>query len=357
LRPLALLACGLLGFAGALGLTGGPAVGQTVSLPITTVTVPTLTVPTLTVPTVTSPVPLPSTTVELPGTETVLPGESSGSGSSSSTSSAGAGGETAAEQRRQRSRMSRASRTSGERLRLTDFRVRPARFKNEPRAGGETGTTLYFRLSDPAAVVFRVRQESPRCHGEGAFRAAGRQGQNRVPFLGWVDGERLSPGTYTIRAQARRGRLSSAVRTATFVIVPTHEDVEDSRRAPSRCPQDESVAASSGSRSVTATGGTGSASSAGAAGNSAAGEVLGATANEQAGETPAAPAGEGAQQPSGEVAAREAAGGADGDGFPGFVLEPGRSPLLLLAAILLLALLVAGNAVYGWRLRRAARTQ
>lgn len=327
MRRFAFFACSIVAGLGALA-AGGLSGAQT----LPTATVPSATVPSLTVagalttPTLTTPS-LTTPSISSAGTQL-----GSGSLTQFGMSAVGDGGSAAAS-----NEGGRAERTA---LRLSNFRVQPRGFKNRPRGGEGTGTTFRFRLSAAAAVTFRIRQESPSCQREGRFGVAGRAGANTVPFNGWLAGEPLPPGTYTVRGRARQGSATSAAREALFVVVARRDLVRDARPAPSRCPDARTVveveAASFGGDDGSA------ASGGGETGQTAAGEghVFAPPT------LPDVSAAEGADSP-------EAAGG-DRGGFPGPVPEPTGSPALIVAAALLLGGFVLGNLAYAWWLRRGS---
>jgi hypothetical protein len=98
-------------------------------------------------------------------------------------------------------------------LSLTGLAVSPAGFKAAKRGPavmrtGRTGTSLRFRLSRPATVVFRVTGRAT-----GRFSIRGRRGLNRLRFTGRLRGRALSPGPYRLTAQAidRTGLVSTTV--------------------------------------------------------------------------------------------------------------------------------------------------
>jgi hypothetical protein len=98
-------------------------------------------------------------------------------------------------------------------LSLTGLALSPAGFKAAKRGPavmrtGRTGTSLRFRLSRPATVVFRVTGRAT-----GRFSIRGRRGLNRLRFTGRVRGRALSPGSYRLTAQAidRTGLVSTTV--------------------------------------------------------------------------------------------------------------------------------------------------
>jgi hypothetical protein len=161
-----------------------------------------------------------------------------------------------------------------------------------------------------------------------------------VPFSGWLGGEPLRPGTYTVRARARQGSATSAARKAFFVVVARRELVRDARPASSRCPDARTVV-----EVETASFGGGGGSAAGGGGET--GQTTAGDGHVFAPPTPAdVSAGEGGDSP-------EAAGG-DRGGFPGPVPEPTGSLAFIVAAALLLAGFVLGNLAYAWWLRRGA---
>ena len=84
-----------------------------------------------------------------------------------------------------------------------------------------TGTTVRFRLSEPADVRFTFTRMATGRKVGGSFEAKGRAGKNGLRFLGRLDSARaLRPGRYrlTVRATDAQGNRSRA-RRATFVLL------------------------------------------------------------------------------------------------------------------------------------------
>jgi hypothetical protein len=94
------------------------------------------------------------------------------------------------------------------------------------RSAGARGTTVSYRLSEPAIVTFRVQRvlagrvvsgrcvrptranrNKPRCKRyrtlRGSFRHAGPAGLNRFRFSGRLAGRKLRPGSYRFVATAK----------------------------------------------------------------------------------------------------------------------------------------------------------
>jgi hypothetical protein len=111
----------------------------------------------------------------------------------------------------------------------------PKRFRARPRPGEPRGTLLTFWLRRPATIRLLIRQESPDCRVMGVKRVQGERGVNRVRFSGRVGGEALSPGTYTIRADALRRGRATPLGDVTIVIVAPGQPLRAARPAPSTC--------------------------------------------------------------------------------------------------------------------------
>jgi subtilisin-like proprotein convertase family protein len=121
---------------------------------------------------------------------------------------------------------------------LSRLRLSPGRFA--PRRRGSvafatrttTGTTISYRVSEPARVRFRLAQ---RKRGRdrllpGSFTHVGRSGANSLRFSGRLRGRKLRPGAYRLLAVAAdAGGSKSTPRSARFRIV-THAN--ERRRRP-----------------------------------------------------------------------------------------------------------------------------
>jgi hypothetical protein len=235
------------------GLVVSGALGQSLPIPVPTVSTPTVSVPSVTVPpvsvpSVTTPAPGPSTpTVQTPPAQTP-PAEVSGSGASvggtgvstgggggGSSSGGGAGssaGSTAASSDSSSGGSfaagSASAGSSGGTTRLSSTRWWIAAHGPHQRRV----TTLEFRLRGKGLVQFTVMQVSPVCRLVGTFRVHGRKGLNRVPFGRRVHGSALSAGTYRITARTRRG---AAIAVTTLVVVdaraPSPQELAFARRS------------------------------------------------------------------------------------------------------------------------------
>ncbi len=85
---------------------------------------------------------------------------------------------------------------------------------------GRRGTTVTFRLTAPASVVFIVRGPSPSCGVAGKKSVRGRRGLNRVRLNGRFGGRALTPGTYEIVVVAKRGKTRHHVGRISIQVVP-----------------------------------------------------------------------------------------------------------------------------------------
>ncbi len=118
------------------------------------------------------------------------------------------------------------------------------RFAAAPRGGSvaaKVGTTIRYRLSEPAAVTFRVqrrkagRKVKGKCRRRtrsnrrashcdltlrGSFRHAGKAGANQLRFTGRLRGRKLARGSYVLTATSKdpAGNVSK-VKRARFTIV------------------------------------------------------------------------------------------------------------------------------------------
>ena len=221
------------------GLATSTALGQTVPIPVPTVSTPTVsvpsvTVPSVTVPPVTTPAPGPSTPpVKTPSTTTpsVQAGAGGasvgGSGGSSGSSGGAAGGAGSGGSAAATSGSSGSSGSSGASAAggssaagssgASTTRLRSTRWWIAVRGSQQRRTTtLKFRLGRNGLVQFTVLQVSPVCRLVGAFRVHGHAGVNRVRFGGRVQGTQLSAGTYRITARTRAGRV---IAVTTLVVV------------------------------------------------------------------------------------------------------------------------------------------
>ena len=107
---------------------------------------------------------------------------------------------------------------------LGRVKLAPARFAVARRATAvaalRRGTTVRYRLSEPAAVTLRVeRVKAGRRRAAGTLRRSGAAGANRVRFSGRIGRRALPAGRYrlTVRATDAAGNRSKA-RSATFRI-------------------------------------------------------------------------------------------------------------------------------------------
>jgi chitinase len=130
--------------------------------------------------------------------------------------------------------------------RLTGYHLSPKVFRAAGRGGsvaaGPVGTTVSFRLSQPASVTFRVQRAQrgrlvggrcvpprrsnrgrPACVRfvtlRGSFSIAGRAGANAFHFTGRLRNRRLAVGRYKLVAQAGSSAGRSAARAIRFRIV------------------------------------------------------------------------------------------------------------------------------------------
>jgi hypothetical protein len=241
--------------AGLGGLAASVALGQSLPVPVPTVSTPTVSVPSVTVPpvsvpSITTPAPGPSTpTVSTPPAQTP-PIQASGSGAAvggtgvstgggggggsgggagggggatSSGSAGSSGGSTSASAGSSSGGSSAAGRagawTSAGTTRLTSSRSWIAAHGPKQRLV----TTLGFRLKGNGLVRFTVMQVAPVCRLAGTFQVHGHAGLNRVRFGGRLHGAPLSAGTYEVTARTRSGKV---IAVTTLVVVAA--------RAPSR---------------------------------------------------------------------------------------------------------------------------
>jgi hypothetical protein len=101
-----------------------------------------------------------------------------------------------------------SSSTAGGATKLTLARVKltPRTFRAARRGPGviaarATGSTLRFRLSEPARLRLTVRRGKHRVRG--ALKTAGRPGANGLRLTGRIGRHSLRPGRYTLRIEAR----------------------------------------------------------------------------------------------------------------------------------------------------------
>ncbi|HEV7459709.1 MAG TPA: Calx-beta domain-containing protein [Solirubrobacteraceae bacterium] len=131
--------------------------------------------------------------------------------------------------------------------RLSSFRVSPSVFRAAGRGGSVAarpiGTTVRFRLSRAAPVVFHVQRAQlgrrvgracvaprrsnrrrPACVRyvtlRGSFTVAGRAGANVFRFTGRLRNRKLAPARYRLVAEAGTAGLRSPARAVRFRIVP-----------------------------------------------------------------------------------------------------------------------------------------
>jgi hypothetical protein len=216
------------------GLAASAALGQSVPVPIPTVStptvsVPTVTVPSVTVPPVTTPAPGPSTppvstppattpSVQASAGGAVAGGSGGNSGGGSAGSTGASGGSSSSFGASASSGASAAGGSSGPRTaaalpsRLHSTRTWIAVHGSKQRRA----TTLTFRLERNGIVQFTVMEVSPVCRFVGTLRVRGHSGVNRVRFGGRVHGVPLSAGTYRISARTRAGTV---VAVTTLVVV------------------------------------------------------------------------------------------------------------------------------------------
>jgi hypothetical protein len=233
------LACALGGFAASAAL------GQTVPIPLPTVSTPTVSVPSVTVPSVTvppatPPAPAPPTpSVQTPPAQTP-PVQVSGSGASvggtgvstgGSTGGGGSGGSGSAGGAGAASSGGSASSSSGSAAGgsfAAGSAAGPAGARGSTRLASTRSwiaaqgpaqrrvTTLRFRLRGNGLVRFTVMQVAPLCRFVMTFAVHGHAGLNRVRFGGRVHGAPLAAGTYRITARTRRGAV---IAVTTLVVV------------------------------------------------------------------------------------------------------------------------------------------
>jgi hypothetical protein len=89
-------------------------------------------------------------------------------------------------------------------LALTGVSLKPKAFAAARRGRGliaRAGTTLRFRLSEPARLTFTVRRDKHKVRGK--LRTAGKPGANAVRLTGRIGRRSLRPGRYTLRIAAR----------------------------------------------------------------------------------------------------------------------------------------------------------
>jgi hypothetical protein len=120
-------------------------------------------------------------------------------------------------------------------------------------------TTFTFLLPRAGRVDFVVRQVSPVCRNVGRFTVKGHAGLNRVRFPRRASKLHLEPGTYTITARTRAGRM---VQRATILVVdggtPTPDQIA-AARASNLCTAAARLATASGSTGASNTGNVSSA--------------------------------------------------------------------------------------------------
>jgi hypothetical protein len=109
--------------------------------------------------------------------------------------------------------------------------------------------TLTYWLARPALIELLIRQEAPVCRVWGTLVKRGERGLNRVLFRGRIEGKRLPPGTYRIRAEAIRGEKEKPLGAVTVVIAARSREIARARAVKSTCDSgigevmDEEVAA------------------------------------------------------------------------------------------------------------------
>jgi hypothetical protein len=223
------------------GLAASAALGQSLPVPLPTVSTPTVSVPSVTVPPVTvppvsPPAPAPTPPPVSTPPATTPPAQVSGSGASvggtgvstggaggsaggSAAGGAGGGGGTAASGSSASSPGgysagggSAAGSSTGSSATLRSSRTWIAANGSSRRRT----TTLTFRLRGNGIVRFSVQQLWPVCRLVGSFSVRGHAGANRVPFAGRVHGTQLAAGTYRITVRTRSGRV---VAETTLVVV------------------------------------------------------------------------------------------------------------------------------------------
>jgi hypothetical protein len=95
--------------------------------------------------------------------------------------------------------------------------------------------TLTFWLARPALIELLVRQEAPVCRVWETLTRRGERGLNRVRFVGRIDGKRLPPGRYRIRAEAIRDGKHNPLGAVTVVIAPRSQEIVRARAERSTC--------------------------------------------------------------------------------------------------------------------------
>jgi hypothetical protein len=96
----------------------------------------------------------------------------------------------------------------------------------------QRGTTVSFRLTAPAKVLFIVRGPSPSCGVVGKKSVRGRRGPNSVRLDGRFDGHPLAPGTYEIVVVAKRGTVRRYVGRISIQVVAPGSRVRGSGSPP-----------------------------------------------------------------------------------------------------------------------------
>ncbi len=109
------------------------------------------------------------------------------------------------------------------------MRASRTRFSTRGPAAGR-GTTIRFRLGRPATVELVIRA-SDDCRLVGRKRIRGREGLNRVPFLGRVHGRPLSAGRYTITVVVIRDGTRRSIGGIAVEVVPPGRRLTDAQQS------------------------------------------------------------------------------------------------------------------------------
>ncbi len=65
------------------------------------------------------------------------------------------------------------------------------------------GTTIRYRLTEPATVTFRVRRKGARKPLKGSFAHKGKAGANKLRFTGRLRRKKLRRGSYVMSATSK----------------------------------------------------------------------------------------------------------------------------------------------------------
>ena len=106
---------------------------------------------------------------------------------------------------------------------LTRLGLSRSRFAAAGRGGSiaaKVGTTVRYRLSEPATVTFRVRRKGARKPLKGSFAHKGKAGANTLRFTGRLRRKKLKRGSYVLSATSKDAAGNAAkVKRLRFRIV------------------------------------------------------------------------------------------------------------------------------------------